>query len=240
MGKRSEQHKKLEKENIRFTMEKILYEAHKLQPPDQGLTRLQSLEKIAGLESPKPGDPFSSDLWRKIKAIAIAAPKYAVDLPEIRTNTKNRFLGILKNSPEHYNAVSALPTTQGSLRKNKEPPLKQPFKMKDEGDKISAFYKGYHWRKLRYEVLKKWGRKCMLCGQTEGIMHGDHIKPLRKYWHLRLEFENIQILCEVCNHGKGNWDETDWRPKLEPELKPETRPARTGLSLKRVCLTKPF
>ena len=26
-----------------------------------------------------------------------------------------------------------------------------------------------------------------------------------------LEITNLQILCHECNHGKGNWDQTDWR-----------------------------
>jgi len=29
------------------------------------------------------------------------------------------------------------------------------------------------------------------------------------------------VLCEVCNHGKGNWDETDWRPEARNALEVE-------------------
>ncbi len=46
-------------------------------------------------------------------------------------------------------------------------------------------------------------------------MHVDHIKPRRKYPELALSRSNLQVLCNLCNHGKGNWDETDWR---EPRL----------------------
>jgi 5-methylcytosine-specific restriction endonuclease McrA len=52
------------------------------------------------------------------------------------------------------------------------------------------------------------------CGATpeDGLkMHVDHIKPRKHYPHLALEHSNLQVLCEVCNHGKGNWDQTDWR-----------------------------
>jgi 5-methylcytosine-specific restriction endonuclease McrA len=52
----------------------------------------------------------------------------------------------------------------------------------------------------------------MLCRQTNGVMHVDHIKPRSKYPHLALRESNLQVLCEACNLGKGNWDETDWRP----------------------------
>jgi 5-methylcytosine-specific restriction endonuclease McrA len=76
------------------------------------------------------------------------------------------------------------------------------------------FLESYEWRKLRMQAIKKYGRRCQCCGATpdDGVkMHVDHIKPRKKYPELALELSNLQILCEVCNHGKGNWDETDWR-----------------------------
>jgi len=77
------------------------------------------------------------------------------------------------------------------------------------------FLKTYAWRKLRMEALKLYGRKCLCCGRTPesgGILHVDHIKPRRFFPELALDIKNLQILCEECNHGKGNWDQTDWRP----------------------------
>lgn len=55
----------------------------------------------------------------------------------------------------------------------------------------------------------------MCCGNAypHVIINVDHIKPVRKYWHLRLDFDNLQVLCSTCNKAKGNWDETDFRPK---------------------------
>ena len=29
---------------------------------------------------------------------------------------------------------------------------------------------------------------------------------------LALVTSNLQILCSLCNKGKSNWDQTDWRP----------------------------
>lgn len=78
-----------------------------------------------------------------------------------------------------------------------------------------AFLESFEWRRLRMEVLKRYGARCMCCGATpaDGVkMHVDHIKPRRKYPELALDPDNLQVLCEECNHGKGNWDETDWRP----------------------------
>jgi hypothetical protein len=40
-----------------------------------------------------------------------------------------------------------------------------------------------------------------------------------KYPALQLEFDNLQVLCDDCNRGKGRDDETDFRPKTpEPEI----------------------
>jgi len=74
------------------------------------------------------------------------------------------------------------------------------------------FYMTRAWRDLRYRVLRTYGPKCMCCGAS-GVMHVDHIKPRSKYPALELVFDNLQVLCEPCNMGKSNTDETDWRPK---------------------------
>jgi hypothetical protein len=77
-----------------------------------------------------------------------------------------------------------------------------------------AFLSSYQWRKLRMEALIKYGRRCMCCGATPStgaVMNVDHIKPRKRYPELALEINNLQILCHDCNHGKGNWNETDWR-----------------------------
>lgn len=84
--------------------------------------------------------------------------------------------------------------------------------------KSDAFLESYEWRRVRMEVLKRDGARCACCGATpaDGVrMHVDHIKPRRHYPSLALDKMNLQVLCEVCNHGKGNWDETDWRFKHE-------------------------
>ena len=76
------------------------------------------------------------------------------------------------------------------------------------------FLESYAWRKLRMEALLKYGPKCMCCGatpKTGAIMNVDHIKPRQTHPELALELDNLQILCGECNHGKGNWDTTDWR-----------------------------
>ena len=87
-----------------------------------------------------------------------------------------------------------------------------------------AFLGTYEWRSLRMRVLVRCGARCQCCGQSakDGVViHVDHIKPRRLFPELALEESNLQVLCEVCNHGKGNWDETNWSKPDTVELPPE-------------------
>lgn len=71
------------------------------------------------------------------------------------------------------------------------------------------------------EALKKHGARCQCCGaspQTGAVINVDHVKPRKLFPELALSLDNLQILCHECNHGKGNWDQTDWRPdEFDPE-----------------------
>lgn len=73
----------------------------------------------------------------------------------------------------------------------------------------------YEWRKVRMEALVKYESRCMCCGKSpifKGVViNVDHIKPRKLFPELALDINNLQVLCNECNHGKGNWDETDWR-----------------------------
>lgn len=86
---------------------------------------------------------------------------------------------------------------------------------------FNAFYHTPAWRNLRYAVLKKFGAICQCCGATPVSsgrpMHVDHIKPRSKHPELELVFDNLQILCEDCNMGKGGRDQTDWRDIPDPD-----------------------
>lgn len=89
-------------------------------------------------------------------------------------------------------------------KKNKTKPIK---KIKKD------FYLSREWRELRYKVIKKFDRKCMVCFRTNIEIHIDHIKPISKFPHLALEITNLQVLCVDCNFGKSNKDSIDWRPE---------------------------
>lgn len=61
-----------------------------------------------------------------------------------------------------------------------------------------------NWR-LRALVLMRDGARCRLCGAVprDGVrLHVDHVKPWSKGGETVLE--NLQILCNICNIGKGD------------------------------------
>jgi hypothetical protein len=81
-----------------------------------------------------------------------------------------------------------------------------------------AFLRSYEWRRVRMQALKKYGNRCQCCGAspiTGAVINVDHIKPRKLFPDLALTLENLQVLCADCNHGKGNWDMTDWRQESE-------------------------
>ncbi len=63
-------------------------------------------------------------------------------------------------------------------------------------------------KSLRYDILKRDGFRCQLCGKTteDGVkLHVDHIVPVAKGG--KTEKSNLRTLCEVCNLGKSDKEE---------------------------------
>lgn len=115
-------------------------------------------------------------------------------------------------------------------KKYRKPPkrLGPSFNPKTE-HKLQKFYRSDQWIYVRYDVLSKYDGRCMLCGHgaKDGrTLHVDHIKPVRYYWDLRLETDNLQVLCDLCNKGKGARHEDDWRPTIKDQIR---RPTADGL-----------
>lgn len=140
------------------------------------------------LQIPMPSE--KQDQWQLLKLIAQGIAPLGVDGPTQSTPPRERL-----------------------VRKDRSPKI--TTKTHVVSAKSDQFLQSYEWRKLRMVVLTKRGNKCECCGadpKKDGIViNVDHIKPRRKYPELALSEDNLQVLCDVCNHGKGNWDETDWR-----------------------------
>jgi 5-methylcytosine-specific restriction endonuclease McrA len=81
--------------------------------------------------------------------------------------------------------------------------------------RLRSWYNSWEWKRGRYNfILKNKERKCACCNATAA--HGEgmvvaHVKPIRKYFHLRADPNNLMWLCDSCNRGMGSHDETDWR-----------------------------
>ena len=92
----------------------------------------------------------------------------------------------------------------------------------------AEFYRTREWAQARHNTLAKYGAICQCCGTSRAsgaIMHVDHIKPRSRYPALELSEDNLQVLCELCNIGKSNTLETDWRNTGLSSTRP---PGKTG------------
>lgn len=77
-----------------------------------------------------------------------------------------------------------------------------------------GFLRSTSWKELRAKALELYGAKCMCCGYTSNNtkkIHVDHIKPRKYFPELALDFDNLQVLCAICNKEKGNKHTTDYR-----------------------------
>lgn len=104
------------------------------------------------------------------------------------------------------------------------------------------FLQTYEWRQLRMVVLTKRGARCECCGASpkDGVtvINVDHIKPRRLFPALALVESNLQILCAPCNHGKGNWNQTDWRDPAtvaSPRLVQKPKPTDIDMTDEQAC-----
>lgn len=78
----------------------------------------------------------------------------------------------------------------------------------------AAFLQTMEWKRARIDVLVRYGNTCMCCGArpVDGIyLCVDHIKPRKTHPELALDINNLQILCNNCNAGKGNDFNISWR-----------------------------
>lgn len=87
---------------------------------------------------------------------------------------------------------------------NKTAPIENPT---NETIKVLSYED--RWKEVRYKALREANKCCEMCGRSVKnriILHVNHIKPRHKYPELALDITNLQVLCEDCNIGKGNWD----------------------------------
>ena len=76
------------------------------------------------------------------------------------------------------------------------------------------FYSSYAWQKLRNGKVKE-HPYCERCWSKWEIiatenLQGHHIKSFKDYPELRLDEDNVAVLCRVCNLQIGDSSEVDW------------------------------
>lgn len=135
--------------------------------------------------------------------------------PELKAAVLEQLYNIPTNDSAYFNPIPRVARALQYITDGTLPEISGARKTFSINDRLKEFYNSYDWKKLRYETILKYGRICMACGATNCVINVDHIKPPRFFWALRLDPNNVQILCSDCNHGKGNWDTTDWRKKQE-------------------------
>ena len=76
------------------------------------------------------------------------------------------------------------------------------------------FYSSYAWQKLRNRKVKE-HPYCERCWNKYKIittenLQGHHIKSFKDFPELRLDEDNVAVLCRVCNLQIGDSSVVDW------------------------------
>lgn len=170
----------------------------------------QKAEKLFGADSPKVIE-LRKQVWERITSRAGGNLTRAMVIDIITELMKSAGLDVKC----HVAIYSFLKNATNKHRSLLSAHWQRKVKSKRPGGGVK-FLDSQEWLTLRYQILLKYGRKCMCCNTTEGEIHVDHIKPRSKYPELALDPDNLQVLCKACNLGNLAWDETDFRPK-QPE-----------------------
>lgn len=162
--------------------------------------------------------------WDQVSLRRVAAgcaEKIGAAIPSSRKEMKQAIVRYLNRHPaEEQSAIGLLASKKSARTRTRKPSKSKPFvgqpigKPHPEYKKDDRFYLSREWRELRYKALVLHGAACQCCGAkaADGVrIHVDHVEPVYKRPDLKLSLENLQVLCDDCNIGKGAWDSTDWR-----------------------------
>ena len=137
---------------------------------------------------------------------------------------QSRMTKLIPNLVRYKKATAIVGGSTSLADRQRKPPV-QPVKaptVREKYGPYTSFYQSAVWRRIRYEVIVASKGRCEACGASSAsgaVLMVDHIIPISKAPHLKADKSNLQVLCLECNHGKGAWDQTDWRDR-EPEPDP--------------------
>ncbi|NEU29946.1 HNH endonuclease [bacterium LRH843] len=72
-------------------------------------------------------------------------------------------------------------------------------------ERTVRFYASAAWKRLRELIKIRNNGLCQLCLKDKRIVIGtivDHIIPIKVNWSLRLDEDNLQLLCQACHNKK--------------------------------------
>jgi hypothetical protein len=78
-------------------------------------------------------------------------------------------------------------------------------------EEYDTFINSDEWKNCRTEFLKDKSKICSNCGREDKKIHVDHIKPVSGFWGMRLNHDNLQLLCKTCNFTKGSIVDDSWQ-----------------------------
>lgn len=73
---------------------------------------------------------------------------------------------------------------------------------KTRDPKYVRFYNSVPWRTLSARYIQDKGYRCEVCGRMATQVH--HIKAIQtpEGWELRLDYDNLELLCTQCHNDK--------------------------------------
>lgn len=73
---------------------------------------------------------------------------------------------------------------------------------KTRDPKYIRFYNSIEWRTLSAKYMQDKGYKCESCSKIASQVH--HIKAIQtdEGWSLRLDYNNLELLCTVCHNAR--------------------------------------
>lgn len=175
----------------------IIYKANSNQ--DNYTQYRYSIQKIAGLTSHDVAQRYNiptneflrieTQLFNKEQVVPITDPIFTCNVAYI----SSRGLSRLENRRSYD--ISDLLHHQYLIEEYKQNQSSQEYQRRYERNRMSD--------SLRYDILKRDGFRCKLCGRSanDGIkLHVDHIIPVSKGG--KTISSNLRTLCSQCNLGK--------------------------------------
>lgn len=110
-----------------------------------------------------------------------------------------------KHYCNHAGCRALIPLTEHYCERHKhEEGSRVYFHRKHSGGRYEAFYKSSAWHKLsnQYRIAHPMCENCLTHGIIRKVDICDHKIPIKTDWSKRLDYNNLQSLCQYCHNAK--------------------------------------